>query len=308
MFPAIGITLVQNRQVTGNWTTLPYTVSQYQYGVPAALTFQTPPVSHHELTPQQQLDYRMQSNFLGRDQETFSSYLTRLGYRIRFYRFFFLPPLYLALVAFLITMREYRFYWAAATLIIFALGVNFFPAWQYHYIAAETCLFVLISVLGLQQLTRYSRAAVIAIVCLCIAHFLFWYGVRVFRPAAPTAGQSRRMAVRSLIDATKGKQLVFVHYGPQHIFQEEWVWNEADIDASRVVWARDLGDIENQSLRNYYPGRTVWLLDADARPFPKLDPYPPPPPPPPVAPVTMDPPKKPAAIEGLHFEPVPQGR
>src|SRR6202041_1174001 len=34
--PAIAIVLLQNKQVTGNWMTLPYSLSQYQYGVPAS--------------------------------------------------------------------------------------------------------------------------------------------------------------------------------------------------------------------------------------------------------------------------------
>jgi hypothetical protein len=64
---------------------------------------------------------------------------------------------------------------------------------------------------------------------------------------------------------------VFVRYGPQHTFKE-WVHNEADIDASRVVWARDLGAAENQKLLRFYPQRTAWLLEPDAKP-PKLEKY-----------------------------------
>src|SRR6202035_4052502 len=56
LLPAIGFTLLQNKQVTGSWTTLPYMLSQYQYGVPAALTFQSDQIPHNDLTPQQQLD------------------------------------------------------------------------------------------------------------------------------------------------------------------------------------------------------------------------------------------------------------
>ena len=38
MMPAVGVMFLQNRQVTGSWTTLPYQLSQQQYGVPASLT------------------------------------------------------------------------------------------------------------------------------------------------------------------------------------------------------------------------------------------------------------------------------
>jgi len=58
---------------------------------------------------------------------------------------------------------------------------------------------------------------------------------------------------------------VFVHYAPQHKFHE-WIHNEADIDAARVVWALDLGEEENNKLMAYYPDRHVWMVEPDAQP------------------------------------------
>jgi hypothetical protein len=113
--PAIVLTLLQNHAVTGSWTTLPYSLSQYRYGVPTSLTIQPNPVPHADLTPQQQMDYRMQTSFRPSHGETLRSYLERLEYRVRYYRFFFIPPLYLALAAFLPCLRQFRFAWVAVT-------------------------------------------------------------------------------------------------------------------------------------------------------------------------------------------------
>lgn len=66
---------------------------------------------------------------------------------------------------------------------------------------------------------------------------------------------------------------MIVHYSPRHIFQDEWVYNRADIDGSQIVWARDLGEEQNRELLNYYPERTAWLLEPDEQP-PSLTPYP----------------------------------
>jgi len=305
----LAITALQNKQVTGSWTTLPEALSQYQYGVPAALTFQPIPIPHRELTPQQQLDYKMQVAFRESATETIGSYLRRLEYRVRYYRFFFYAPLYVALLVFVVTVREFRFVWVLVTLLLFALGVNFFPAFQFHYVAACTCLFVLMSVEGLRQLSRVRREAALLILFLCAAQFLLWYGLHLFDDREISLAMRRyetwdainhripdqRVSVQEQLAHAPGKQLVFVRYWPGHIFQNEWVYNEADIDHARLVWARDLGTEENEKLRRYYPDRTAWLLEPDARP-PKLSRYEPPP----VPPAQRSQPKYKMELEQVH--------
>jgi hypothetical protein len=39
----------------------------------------------------------------------------------------------------------------------------------------------------------------------------------------------------------------------------EWVYNEPSIDDARIVWARDMGD-KNQELLDHFPDRTVWRV------------------------------------------------
>jgi hypothetical protein len=281
LLPAVLLTLAQNRAVTGHWTTLPYALSRYQYGVPATFTVQPNPTPHRSLTAEQQLDYQAQSIIHGDGTDTLGSYFERWAGRIRFYRFFFLAPLYLALPFFLPALRQFRFAWVLGTIAIFSLGTNFYPYFYPHYIAALTCLMLLVSVTALARL----RAAPL-VLSLCAAQFLFWYGIHALAGENVFLAVGRyetwdfinygdpegRIAVNRQLDAAPGKQLVFVRYGPQHAFHE-WIHNDADIGSARVVWAGDLGAIENDKLRKYYPERTAWLAEPDAIP-PRVIPYP----------------------------------
>ncbi|HXM43948.1 MAG TPA: hypothetical protein VN924_22125 [Bryobacteraceae bacterium] len=327
VLPAAGLTLFQNKQVTGSWTTLPYMLSRYQYGVPTTFTIQPNPVPHRELTPSQQLDYEEQAATHGNDTDTFRGYVERLAARARFYRFFFLPPLYLALPFFLPSLRQWRFAWVALALAAFSLGANFYPYFYPHYIAAATCLFVLVSVIGLERLsgvtirgTAAGREAAQLLVLVCAAQFLFWYGFHLFANTNASLAMLQydawddvnhgdpegRIAVHDRLAQAARKQLVFVRYWPQHRFKE-WIQNAANIDTAAVVWALDRGAAENDKLRRYYPDRTVWLLEPDARP-PKMSPYQQEPPPEPPAPeIHQEPREKPSPVmNGIQLLPVPQ--
>jgi hypothetical protein len=284
---------LHNQRVTGNWATLPYMLSRYQYGVPSTLTVQPNPVPHRPLNEEQELAYRAQSIIHGADPETLGSYMERLFFRLRFLRFFLLPPLYVAVMAFVVTIRGFRSAWVLGTIALFALGSNFYPYFYPHYVAALASLFVLMAITGLQKLNRTPITVRLLplplgtlLLLLCVAHFLFWYGThalgsRQFLSVMNSfeawdyinyGDPQGRIAVDHQLAKQPGKKLVFVHYAPGHQFQE-WVHNAADIDASTVVWAHDRGPEENQQLLNYYPHRTAWLLEPDQSP-PRLTPYP----------------------------------
>jgi len=286
--PAAVLLLLQNKTVTGNWTTLPEQLSQSQYGVPTTLTIQKPAVPHVDLTPQQALEYKAQLLMHGPDTDSLERFLLRLQYRVRNYRFFLLPPLYLAAAAFLFLLKRAIWLQVAASLAIFGLGTNFFPYLLVHYLGAVTCLFVLVSVAGLKLLARLRIRNVVVgreiariIVLLCGGEFCLWYSVHLLEAkSAPLAllqyetwdfinhrnSADRRVEVARQLDHIPGNLLIFVHYEPRHVFQEEWVWNAADIDGSRTVFARDLGTEGNKDLIRYYPRRKILYLEPDLTP------------------------------------------
>ena len=287
LLPAVSLTLAQNKAVTASWLTLPYQLSRYQYGVPATFTFQPNAVPHRPLTPEQELDYRAQSIVHGDSPDSPGKYAARLVERLHWYRFFFYPPLMVALPAFFAALwRRWSLVWALGAMLLFALADNFYPYFYPHYIAALTCVFVLAAVAALEFLSRWpaGRAAATLVISLTLAHFLFWYGMMcgnqtmLFAAGRFDTADSidygdpeGRIRIDEELASVAGPHLVFVRYGPQHMFHE-WIHNAADIDAADVVWAADLGDTENQKLIRYYGTRRVWLVEPDARP-PVIEPY-----------------------------------
>jgi hypothetical protein len=82
-----------------------------------------------------------------------------------------------------------------------------------------------------------------------------------------------RAGIEQKLDGLPGKQLALVRYAPGHDVMDEWVYNSADIGASKVVWAREMDAADNLELVNYYRDRKALLVQMDTEPA-TVSPYP----------------------------------
>jgi hypothetical protein len=89
----------------------------------------------------------------------------------------------------------------------------------------------------------------------------------------PPVRAAARAAIASRLAAIEGKHLVFVRYAPGNVY-DDWVYNQADIDGARIVWAREMDRWETARTVEYFRrhGRTIWLTEPDVTPD-KVEPY-----------------------------------
>jgi hypothetical protein len=92
-----------------------------------------------------------------------------------------------------------------------------------------------------------------------------WYG--------PGHFGTERNQVETALEKLPGKQIAIVRYAPDHIDFDEWVYNSADIDGSKVIWAQDMDTASNLELMRYYKDRKVWLVQK-GRDSVSVSPYP----------------------------------
>jgi hypothetical protein len=189
-----------------------------------------------------------------------------------------------------------RFLAAAGSLYAIGLCVN---AWLFpHYLAPFACALYVLLLQAMRHLRlwrvdrqSYGLALVRTIPVLCV----LLAGVRLF--AAPLGIAINRWPtmwygtaplgiprsrVLSEFEGYPGRQLAIVRYAATHSVFDEWVYNAADVDSSKVVWAREMDWPHNAELLNYFSDRRAWLVEPDLIP-PKISPYSLPPPPVPTA-------------------------
>ena len=205
-----------------------------------------------------------------------------------YWRFYLGPLLTIPLLA-LPTLRKNR---DARRLLLLAAVFSLSLAVQVwhnaHYAAPAAGLLLLIAMLSLRRLRllhwRRRPVGLYLVRCLpaaCVALLLIQTGTAAREPGGPDAAgagwrwpadRSPRASLLEQLERAGGRHLVFIRYGIPHDPGDEWAYNAAEIDASKVVWARELDPASNAALMRYFADRRVWLVEPD-QPAPRLIPH-----------------------------------
>jgi hypothetical protein len=200
------------------------------------------------------------------------------------FRRFYVPTGFLVAIVlaapWLIRDRRTRLHIA---LTVFCLGGSSLTSYfSSHYAAPLTATFLAIVVQAMRHLRRwhwsdrpvgigFTRAIVLASTLLFFVHAA--KAVRDFPRDVQISKIQKRAVFADRLEKTPGQHLVIVRYSEDHNVDWEWVYNRADIDHAKVVWAREIPDVDIRPLLEYFRGRQIWLVDADANP-PSLSAYP----------------------------------
>jgi hypothetical protein len=86
-------------------------------------------------------------------------------------------------------------------------------------------------------------------------------------------GDPSRTAIVEKLSHTPGKHLIIVRYGEDHNIHDDWVFNGAEIDGAKVLWARETNAQQDAKLFAYFKDRKIWLVEPD-KDNTELIPYP----------------------------------
>ena len=269
-------------RVTGSAFVMPYQVNRETYAVAPYFIWEKPrpePTYHHAEMRDFYINFELKSFESG---TTLLGFLNRIGQRIvMLWTFYMGPVLTLPFLAFPWLFRDRRMRLPLLLAAAVALGTLIETWTLVHYLAPALGLFFLLQVQCIRHLRFWQwrgspvgqgLARAVPIVCV---------GMVVLRVCAVAAGtqieppgekaDSPRTVIARELQSMPGKQLVIVHYSSRHIPHNDWVYNRADIDASKIVWARDMDAQQNRELLLYFKDRHFWLIRADD-PSPQLEP------------------------------------
>ncbi len=267
---SLGFMAFYNWQLTGNALLFPYALNSRTYGTTGLFLWDHPkePLHYHN---QQFEDF-----YNGWEREEYqhtwqdvwqvtSEKLTRVGSTY----FWWGALLLLPGLPYIFFDRRMRL-----PLLILPLGTAGFLVliWSMpHYAAAFTCVTFLFLVQAIRHLrTLRPRGSPLGLALSWVAVSLLVLDVaslvrhHVCDPLEwACEGDPSRAAIAEKLSRTSGKHLIVVRYDQDHNVHDEWVYNVAEIDSAKVLWARELDPAQNAKLFAYFRDRHIWLVEPD---------------------------------------------
>jgi hypothetical protein len=260
-----------NTAVTGHPLRMPYAAHEEAYAANPMFLWQAPVPAP---------EYRHSVMALwhgGYVRDLFAEHSTARGFvrlnaqkALRLVVFYLGPWLFLALLAVWFARPSRWVRLAGLGLALLLLGISQVFCFTPHYAAPGAALLAVLVVAGLRQCyalreggRHLGRLLVTAVV--------LGYPLAVVLSALtdpgtpPDATHMQRADVRRQLEADGRRHLVVVRYHnpwPNGYGHEDWVFNGADIDASRVVWAREIDPAADRRLLDYFADRQAWLLEV----------------------------------------------
>ena len=265
---AVGAMAYYNYRITGNALELPYLLHEQQYTMAPHFVWQ-------KLPPKPVYRHKIMEDFYGQFELPY--YLKKQTWRGFLALNFSALTYHIVLVGsvFAITLIgsakpllawAWKDYWGRFALYIygfFIFGIMIEVYSLPHYWAPVTALSYLFIVQGLRvwrtRDPRVGQVVLIALPLLALAVLAMTTDLLVVTHDQFSPAQQRARLLQRL-SADKDQHLILVKYGPQHSYFNEWVYNDADIDSSKVVWARAMDFNEDCKLMDYFKERKIWSL------------------------------------------------
>jgi tetratricopeptide (TPR) repeat protein len=273
-------TAYYNWRVTGNPLLLPYQLYAKEYGVPQSFYWQEPlPPGKSLRLPELEANYRWQLHNYNAGK-SLGRLVSATSEKARAFWGFFVEPVWtlpflaLPLVWF---HRRTRFLLVAAAVV--AAGVLLYPFFFPHYLGPVCAVLIALIVDGIRRIRLWrwrgrpvgAGIAFAVLVTSALGIVITPAGGHLLTDRQLVSRNTPRARILKTLAERGGKHLIIVRYGPNHKFHNGLINNDADIDRSPVVWARDLGPARNEELIRYYPDRSIWTYEADVWPV-RLEP------------------------------------
>ena len=283
-------------RTTGSPFRMPYSVNEQMYSMNSPFPWvpiRVPPEFRHEVLRHFHEGWQLDQFIEFRNHPVFAT-----SWRLLLLWCFFLGPALTIPLALSLSALPYNFKvrdvgadtrFFASVLASLFIGSCLTAYFMQHYWAPAACVFFVLILMAMRFLSALQspskipgRAIIASTIAVCVVLIPIRVlgpriGIRLTPPVLKTwASASDQLLSRARYaqDLTRldGRHLVLVAYSPLHNDMSEWVYNGADIEHEKIIWARDMGPAKNQELIDYFKGRRVWLIEPDETP-PRLRPY-----------------------------------